>query len=221
MATALAVLVLAAGFALNVRLTHGLTRVDGAFDPLDDRPAAAPGTTLLLIGIVPAGATSASGVQWLPTRPALESVMLVHVRQDGRHVTVDSIEIVDTVAAEMTTSDPSRAVAEAEVRSGRRIDHLVVVDWSDLQQLADDNAIGLTYHPGCSIRRQQEFMKATLVDTLHAEMRTRPWSLYAALDTVSRGMAVDSGWSMLEMDRLLFSLRDLRSAQIEFGALAR
>jgi hypothetical protein len=34
-------------------------------------------------------------------------------------------------------------------------------------------------------------------------MREEPWTLYAALQTVSRGMAVDEEWSMLEMDLLV------------------
>lgn len=213
------VLVVLTALALNLRLAQHVTRVDGVFDGLVGRPAPEAGTTLLLVGTVDEPAGTSPGVAWLPSAPALESVMLVHVLPDGRHVTVDSFEVGRRLAAAVTAAEPRRAVAAVEARSGRRVDHLVAVDWAALQQLADDNGTGLTYRPGSSVSSQQEFLRSVLASALHAEMRQQPWTLYAALDTVARGMAVEAGWSMLSMDLLVLSLCSLRSADVEFRAL--
>jgi hypothetical protein len=212
---ALALLVLTA-LALNLRLTHHVGRVDGAFDDLGDRPPAESGTTVLLIGTMADGSSSASSVGWLPTATELESVMLVDVAADGRQVTVDSFRLDPSLVAAVTAAEASRAVAAVEDRTGRRVDHLMVMDWAMLQQLADENGTGLTYRAGASVRHQQRFLDTVLKDTLHTELRKQPWTVYRVLDTVSRGMAVEAGWSVYSMDLLVLSLRDLRSADIEF-----
>jgi hypothetical protein len=213
--TVLGLLLVLALVALDLRIAHQLTRVDGVFDHLGDRPAGEDGTTVLLIGTV-SRATGAATVPWLPGRPALESVMLVDLSVDGTRATVDSLALDRALVAEVTAAQPHRAVGGVESVSGRRVDHLVVVDWAALQQLADDNGTGLTYRAGSSVRRQQEFLEAVLQDALHWEMAREPWNLYGALRTVSRGMAVEQDWSVLDMNLLVLSLRDLRSADIHF-----
>lgn len=209
-------LLLVAGLVLNLRLMGHLDRVEGAFDGLATRPRDTDGTTVLLLGTLP-GASGAP-VEWLADRPTLESVMLVDIPPGTpRHVSVESLPVGADLERSVTAVRPGATVGAVEAISGRRVEHLVVVDWSSLQRLADDNGSGTTYAPGSGIEAQQTFLEEVLEDALHAEMRKQPWSLHAALDTVSRGMAVDEEWSMLELDLLVLSLRDLRSAEIEFS----
>lgn len=210
------VLLVIAGLGLELRLTHHLTRVPGVFDPLGDRPPEGPGTTLLLLGTVPGDASVGPSVPWLPADPGLESVMLVRLAPDRRSVLVESLEPGRRMVAEITAAEPHRAVAVVEKVSGRRVDHLVAVDWSMLQRLADDNGSEIRYRAGSSVAGQHRFLRRMLEDTLHTEMRKQPWTLDEALSTVTRGMAVEAEWSVLEMSLLLLSLRDLRSADIEF-----
>lgn len=212
---ALGILVLLVLLGLNLRLAHQLTRVEGVFDQLGERPAAGDGTTLLLLGTVSSHSDGVA-VPWLPGRPVLESVMVVDLPVAGRRATVDSFTLDERLVADVTATEPHRAVAAVEARTRRRVDHLVVVDWAALQQLADDNGTGMTYRAGSSIPVQHRFLRHVLEDTLHAEMRKEPWTLHRALATVTRGMAVEDGWSVLDMDLLVLSLRDLRSADIEF-----
>ncbi len=212
------VLLIVAGLAANLRLMAHLDRVPGAFDGLAERPAATAGTTILLLGTVTDATASGPRVAWLADQPALESVMLVEVpRGTARHVYVQSLPISRDLASSVVVGRAGATVGAVEAATGRRVEHLAVVDWSAFQQLAADSGSGLTFEPGSGIAAQQAFLQQVLADTLHAEMRKEPWTLYTALDTVCRGMAVDGEWTMVEMDLLVLSLRDLRSAGIDFG----
>ena len=64
--------------------------------------------------------------------------------------------------------------------------------------------------------RQAAFLRALMDDTLHQEMRKRPLLLYHFLDTVTRSTSVDEGWSTGSMRGLVWSLRNLRSANISY-----
>lgn len=66
------------------------------------------------------------------------------------------------------------------------------------------------------VRRQQVFLRRLLEASLHAEMRKDPAQLYDFLETVTQHVSVDEGWSVNEMRRLVFSLRNLRTAQIRY-----
>jgi LCP family protein required for cell wall assembly len=66
------------------------------------------------------------------------------------------------------------------------------------------------------VKRQQAFLRAVMQASLEQEMRKDPKLLYGFLSTVARNMSVDSGWSTPAMARLLFSMRDFRSANLRF-----
>jgi hypothetical protein len=63
-------------------------------------------------------------------------------------------------------------------------------------------------------------LRRVLEDTLHAELRKQPWRLHQMLGTVADGTALDEEWSLVDLDLLVVSLRDLRSADIHFAMAA-
>lgn len=198
----------------NLYLGSRLERIDGAFAGLRDRPAAAPGETILLVGTRPGGRAD---VGWLDGVQSIESVMLVEVDAQGVSVDVRSLPLLDQVAASARTGVPSQAVAGAEAWSGRRVDHLLALDWRTFAQLAADNQVAATYRYGSPVAAQHDYLRDVLEGTLHAELRKQPLDLYRALGTVAGGAAVDDEWSLLELDRFVVHLRDLRSADITFS----
>ncbi|MDR7252396.1 hypothetical protein J2X46_001372 [Nocardioides sp. BE266] len=198
----------------NLYLVNRLDRIDGAFDGLRDRPAAAPGETILMVGTRPGGRAD---VGWLDGVQSIESVMLVEVDADGTSVDVRSLPVLDGIAGSARTGRPSQAVAATEAWSGRRVDHVLALDWRTFAQLAADNGIPDTYRYGSPLAAQHDYLRAVLEGTLHAELRKQPLNLYRALSTVAGGAAVDDEWSLLELDRFVVHLRDLRSAQIAFS----
>jgi len=202
------------------RLSSALSRIDGAFDGLRDRPpAAADGSVTMLMLGTGEGTASSPALSWMPGGPTVVSAMFVTVSGDRRQVDVDWLPLREGVLAGLADSQPSGSVGAAESWTGRRVDHLAVVDWAAFSELGHDNAVPLVLPSGADRGEQQAFLREVLENTLHAEMRKEPWTLYRALHTVAEGMAVEEGWSMFDMNKLVFSLRDLRSARIVFGAI--
>ncbi len=66
------------------------------------------------------------------------------------------------------------------------------------------------------IHRQQYFLQTLLDDTLHQEFRKEPTRVYNVLNTLTRNLSVDRGWSLGDMRSLVISLRNLRSADIQY-----
>ncbi|MBK5215938.1 MAG: LCP family protein [Propionibacteriales bacterium] len=66
------------------------------------------------------------------------------------------------------------------------------------------------------IHRQQYFLRTLLDDTLHQEFSTEPTQVYKVLGTLTNNLSVDSGWSVGDMRSLVISLRNLRSANIQY-----
>lgn len=66
------------------------------------------------------------------------------------------------------------------------------------------------------IHRQQYFLRTLLDEILRQEFRKEPTQAYKILDTLTNNLSVDSGWSVGEMRGLVISLRNLRSANIEY-----
>jgi LCP family protein required for cell wall assembly len=66
------------------------------------------------------------------------------------------------------------------------------------------------------IHRQQYFLRTLLDETLHQEFRKEPTRVYDLLDTITENLSVDSEWSVGDMRGLLISLRNLRSANIQY-----
>lgn len=206
--------------AFDWRLTSALTRIDGAFDGLGDRvPAATDGSVTMLMLATGDGTATSPALQWMPDDPTVESVLFVTISGDRRQVNVDWLPLRGRVLAGVKDGAPSASVAAAESWTGKRVDHLAVVDWATFSALGRDNDVPLELAAGAGRGEQQAYLREVLEDTLHAEMRKEPWTLYNALHTVAEGMAVEDGWSTFDMNRLVFSMRDLRSAQIVLGAV--
>lgn len=202
---------------LHLSVTSRLDRIDGAFEGLSGRPAAAPGTTLLMIGTRPGGS---GDVTWLAGTQSIESLSLVEIDAGGPSVRVRSLPLA--VGAEPVASvPPSETVAAVESWSGHRVDHLLAVDWRVFATLASDNGVDVSYDYGSPPPVQHDYLRHVLEGTLHTELRKQPDDLLRALSTTASGTAVDEEWSALAMGGLLFSLRDLRSRQIEFSMARR
>jgi hypothetical protein len=155
----------------------------------------------------------------MPGHPRVESALFVTIAGDRLEAYVDWLLLGDSMLAALSDSEPSASVAAAESWTGKRVDHLAVVEWSAFRHLGRDNDVRLDLPPGASRSAQQTFLRTVLEDSLHSEMRKQPLALYRGLHTVAEGMAVERGWSTYDMNRLVFSLRNLRSARIAFGAV--
>ena len=66
------------------------------------------------------------------------------------------------------------------------------------------------------VRRQQNFLRTLMEDSLHAEMRKSPMMVYDFLDIVTRHLSVDDDWATADMVDLALSLRNLRTADIHY-----
>lgn len=217
-ATLLGVLGLAAALLVNLSLTSRLGRIDGAFDGLGSRPPSAPGETILMVGTRPG---DDHDVAWLPGTQSVESVMLVEVHADGRSARVDSVPLAGADRTTLGDRPASATVSLVESTVGRRVDHVMAIDWQTFAELAAANDVDASYRYGSSPAAQHDYLRLVLEGTLHAELRKQPLTLYRALVTTASGVAVDDTWSVLELDLLVLHLRDLRSADITFTAAAR
>ncbi|GAA1935134.1 hypothetical protein [Nocardioides hwasunensis] len=215
---ALGLLVVVLGAVTNVVMVSRLERIEGAFTGLRDRPPASPGRTFLMVGTRPG--TAGQDVPWLAGRQSVEAVMLVDIPPDGLSARVETLPLSSGVAPVAASMPPSATVAAAEAWSGRRVDHLIAIDWNTFVQLAGANGVDAAYAYGSGPRAQQDYLRQVMEATLHQEMRKRPLDLYRALSTTVDGTAVDDGWSIVDLDRLLLELRDLRSLDITY-AMAR
>lgn len=212
----LAGLVLAmVGVLVNVVLVGRLERIDGAFAGLSDRPAASPGRTFLMVGTRP-GADRAD-VPWLEGEQSVEAVMLIEVAADGLSARVETLPARSGVDPVASTAPPSATVAAVESWTGRRVDHLIAIDWTTFSRLAEHNGVDPAYEPGSGPAAQHEFLQRVMAGTLSQELRKRPLDLYRVLSTTIDGTAVDDGWSVAEMDLLVLSLRNLRSYAITYA----
>lgn len=202
------------GVVANLALVGRLERIEDAFAGLAERPAGAPGRTFLTIGTRPGGA-GGPDVPWLAGEQSVEAVMLVDVAADGLSAQVETLP--DSSGAVGASSRPSDTVASVESWSGRRVDHLVAVDWTTFVRLAEHNGVDPTYAYGSRPSVQHDFLRRVLEGALHQELRKHPLDLYRVLSTTVDGTAVDDDMSVLELDALAFSLRDLRSNDISFA----
>lgn len=66
------------------------------------------------------------------------------------------------------------------------------------------------------IKRQQSFLRALSRKVLRTQTFVNPPRLYDVLDSVTRSLAVDEGWSSGELRRFAWSLRSLRSEDVAF-----
>ena len=212
---ALGLLVGLAGLAMNVALASRLNRIEGAFDGLDGRPSPAPGQTVLMVGTRPGG--FGPDVPWLAGEQSVEAVMLVEIAPDGMSARVQSLPQSSGIAPVVAAPPPSASVAAVEDWSGRRVDHLVAIDWRTFVRLAVDNGVDPAYAYGSGPEVQHDFLRRVLEGTLHAELRKQPLNLVRALLTTADGTAVDDDWSIIRLDGMVLSLRNLHSQEIAFS----
>ncbi|MET0467825.1 MAG: LCP family protein [Aeromicrobium sp.] len=66
------------------------------------------------------------------------------------------------------------------------------------------------------IKRQQNFLRALMAQTLSTRTFANPFRMYAALDAVTANLAVDEGWTTSEMRDFAWSLRSIRAADVAF-----
>jgi LCP family protein required for cell wall assembly len=137
---------------------------------------------------------------------------------------------------------PSLYVRTIEQLTGLRIDHLAVIDWHGFRQLTDalggvrldvpgrgettmDGEQALTYVreryslPGGDfdrIKRQQNFLRALMNQTLDRGMVTNPVKLTKALNAVASNLTVDDEFGAGEMRSLALSTRNLRGHGVTF-----
>jgi len=65
-------------------------------------------------------------------------------------------------------------------------------------------------------RRQQNFLRALMVDTLRRISDAGPWEIYELLRVVTNNLSVDDQWSSKDMARLVWSLRDVGESDVSF-----
>jgi LCP family protein required for cell wall assembly len=65
-------------------------------------------------------------------------------------------------------------------------------------------------------RRQQNFLRTLMVDTLSQISDAGPWEVYQLLRVMTNNLSVDDEWSTKEMARLAWSLRDIDDADVAF-----
>lgn len=66
------------------------------------------------------------------------------------------------------------------------------------------------------VRRQQNFLRALMEDHLRPALRSDPRLVYAFLDIATRNLSVDEEWEVGDMADLAFSLRHLRTDDVNF-----
>lgn len=211
----LAVLLCLVGLLVNVVLVGRLERIEGAFSGLSDRPPAAPGSTFLMVG-TEAGTTGGPDIPWLRSTQSVEAVMVIDVAPDRLSARVETLPPGSGIAATASSTRASSTVAAVEAWTGRRVDHLVAIDWATFVRLAEHNGVDPTYTYGAAPADQHDFLQRVMDGTLRQELRKRPLDLYRVLSTTVDGTAVDDDWSPLEMDVLMLQLRNLRSAGITY-----
>ena len=169
--TLLGVLGLAAALILNLSLTSRLGRIDGAFEGLGERPPPAPGETILMVGTRPGGGED---VSWLPGDQSVEAVMLVEVRPDGRSARVESVPMPYDDRVGLGARPASAPVAAVESTVGRRVDHVMAIDWQTFATLAADNDVDAAYRYGSAPVRPAHYLRLVLEGTLHAGCASSP-----------------------------------------------
>lgn len=208
-------LLVLAGAVFNVVMVGRLDRIENAFTGLSGRPEDSAGRTFLMIGTRPGG--SGADVPWLTGQQSVEAVMLVEVAPDGRSAAVETLPQSSGVQPLASTSRPSATVAAVESWSGRRVDHLMAIDWDTFVRLADANDVDAAYDYGSGPSAQHDYLRTVMEGTLHQELRKQPLNLFRALTTTADGTAVDDGWSVIDLDLLLLELRNLRSLDITYS----
>lgn len=155
--TVLAVAAAGTLFYVQHRLDTQVTRVDGVFDGLDDRPPrvqdgpAAEALNILLVGTdarsdqPTTGSVARAG--WTPGAQRSDTLMLLHLSSDRKSAAIVSFprdSWVDVpghgrakINAAFSWGGPSLAVETVEQLTSIHIDHLAWIDWAGFEALTD------------------------------------------------------------------------------------
>lgn len=139
---------------------------------------------------------------------------------------------------------PASSIATVENLTGVRVDHMAMLDMNSFIDVS--NALGgvtvevagegeqtligldalryvrnreLSLADFDRIKRQQNFIRATLNKLADAGTLTNPAKLKDTLDAVTSNLAVDAEWSNGDLRSLAFSLRGLRADDISFTTM--
>ncbi len=209
---------LAASAVAHHHLFGQLTRIEGAFTGLQQRPAPADdgSVTVLVIGADQRPATGASGPGWLPGAGAT-AVLVVHLSADRVSARVASLPLDGDIASAVDEG-PATAVGAVEDLTGVRVDHLAVFDWSLLARLpgASRQVAGPVGDATARAAADQAYLREVTEDSLHTELRKQPRVLYHLATLTAGALAVDDDWSSFGLARFVVSLRNLRSGDISF-----
>ena len=209
---------LAASAVAHHHLFGQLTRIEGAFTGLGQRPAPTDdgSMTVLVIGADQRPATGASGPGWLPGAGAM-AVLVVRLSADRASARVASLPLTGEIASAVDAGQAA-AVGAVEDLTGVRVDHLAVLEWSALHRLSGVSRplVGPVGDANERAAADQVYLREVAEDSLHAELRKQPWTLYHLADVMAGALAIDDQWSSFDLARLVVSLRNLRSGDISF-----
>jgi hypothetical protein len=143
-------LLLVAGLTVisGLTLTRQLDRIPGAFESLGPRPAEPDGSAksldVLLVGVHEAREERAS---WVSHDRGLLNLLVVHVDAGGRRAAVAGLPLeaevdapgggMTTLASVMKLGAPALLVSAVEHVTGIRLDHVAVLDWRAVEDLAE------------------------------------------------------------------------------------
>jgi LCP family protein required for cell wall assembly len=137
------------------------------------------------------------------------------------HVRIDHLAVIDWDGIRRLTDalgGVTVTVPEDVYDSARGISWSAGVHQLDGQDAL--NYVGQRYGlPGGDLdraKRQQNFLRVLMVDTLSRISAAGPWEIYKLLKVVTNNLSVDDEWSVKEMARLAWSLRDLDEDRVAF-----
>ncbi|QWF21452.1 LCP family protein [Nocardioides sp. LMS-CY] len=136
-------------------------------------------------------------------------------------VRIDHLAVVDWAGFEAlidTVGGIDVTVPETVVDSARDVTWTAGVHHLDGAQALDyvGQRYGLPKGDLDRVARQQVVLRTLMQESMQQEMRSDPRMLYDFLDTVTRHLSVDDGWSTRDMLRLVVSMRDFRSAGLTY-----
>lgn len=146
------------------------------------------------------------------------------------------------INAALSLYGPSGALATVESFTGQRIDHVAIVDWDGFEAITNalggvmlkipghgrrklDGAEALEYvrerhhlpHGDFDrVKRQQNFLRAIMTKLIDRGSLRNPVKLKKTLDSITRNLAVDDGWSNGSIRSLTFSMRNIHPSDITF-----
>ncbi len=137
------------------------------------------------------------------------------------HVRIDHLAVIDWDGIRSLTDalgGVSVTVPETTYDSARDIRWSAGVHQLDGQAALD--YVGQRYGlPGGDLdraRRQQNFLRVLMVDTLDRISDAGPWEVYQLLQAMTSNLSVDDEWSNKDIARLAWSLRDVDGDQVSF-----